>query len=170
MLQNPNGQFGQGLPDEGEVELARSIASATFGALSNHFSSAATIQAAAAAPYSNGLTVTGPVKVSGKFLVTAYLTIDINGGSLADADSVSYQLLVGATPFGPVLWTAASTATGGGAGNTVVAMCSVTAIVSSGVAVGNNVTFSLNIASTNGHTSGVVATTQGVMTAVELPN
>lgn len=171
MLNFPKASKGMPLPDMGDFQLAFNIAQATFTALSNHVTGAATVQAAAGAPYSNGLVAPAiTAKVSGKFIIWAQLSVAVNGGSLVDADSVSFQLLRGAVAIGPLLWTAASTATGATGARTVIALCEANGIIDvSGAAIGAATTYSLNIASTNAHTSGVVGVADGQITVLELP-
>jgi hypothetical protein len=158
------------IPDQGDLEMVRIIAANVLAAGSNHVTAAATIQAAAAAGYSNGLVAPAiPRKSSGIFVVMGRLSISINGGTLADADFVTYQVLRGATGVGSIGLTAASTATGGAAGSTVTATCPFILIDNSAIAALATVIYSLKIVGTNGHTSGVVATTDGEISVLELP-
>src|SRR5215469_8804394 len=112
------------LPDPGEVAPAFNLAQSVFAALSNHVQGGATISGAAAVPYTP---ITSPLitrKVSGVFLIFASVTISINAGSLADGDVCTFNLTrvtPGAVALTPVWRTAATTSTGGGAGQTVVA-------------------------------------------------
>lgn len=170
MQTNPKSNKILTVPDEGMMVMAFNLAQSVFGALSNHVQAAATIQAAAAAGYSNGLVAPAITRKSGGiYVVFGSLSIGINGGSLADADAVTYQVLRGVTATGPLYLTAASTATGGAAGDTVTATCPFAIIDNSGAAVGATTTYSLKIVATNGHTSGVVATTDGGIFVLELP-
>jgi hypothetical protein len=170
MIQFPKSSKGWPLPDIGDVQLAFSLAQTVFAALSNHVTATATVQGAAAAGYSNGLVAPAITrKSSGVYVVFGILSIGVNGGSLADADAVTYQVLRGVTAVGPLSLTAASTATGGAAGDTVTATCPFAIIDSSGAAQGATTTYSLKIVATNGHTSGVVAVTDGQISVLELP-
>jgi hypothetical protein len=163
---------GMPIPDMGDFQLAFGLAQNTFAALSNHVQGGATISAAAVVPYTP---ITSPLitrKASGIFLVYAAVTISINGGSLADADVVTFNLTrvtPGAVAL-PAIWrTGATTSTGGGAGQTVVAYCAGSVFDLSGVAQGATASYGLTITNTNAHTSGVVATTDGNIYVIELP-
>jgi hypothetical protein len=160
------------LPDPGDFQLAFNLANSVFASLSNHVQGGATIAAAAGAPITP---ITSPLitrKASGVFLVLAMLTVSINGGSLADADVVTYNLTrvtPGAVALTPIWRTAASTSTGGGAGQTVVANLIGGFIDPSGVAQGATASYGLTITNMNAHTAGIVATTDGNIFVLELP-
>lgn len=171
MIDYPKSAKGLPLPDLGDFQLALSIAQAGFNALSNQVTGPATVKAAGAAPWTS---LTAPnifTNVSGKFLIFAQLTISVNdGGNLADADSVSFQLTRNGIAIGPVLWTAASTATGAAGSRGVVALCEVSGFIdNSGTAINASTSYALKILSTNGDTSGVVAPADGQISVLELP-
>lgn len=160
------------VPDEGFVQMAFNLAQASFGALSNHVQGGATVAAAAGAPITP---ITSPLitrKSGGIFLACAMLTLSINGGTLADADVVTYNLTrvtPGAVALTPVWRTAASTSTGGGAGQTVVAYCMGAFIDNPAVAVGATASYGLTVTNMNAHTAGIVAVTDGSIFVLELP-
>lgn len=160
------------LPDLGDMALAFGVAQSVFAALSNHVQGGATVSAAAVVPFTP---ITSPLitrKASGVFVVLAMVTISINGGSLADADVVTFNLTrvtPGAVALTPVWRTAASTSTGGGAGQTVVADCIGGFIDTSGVAQGATASYGLTVTNLNAHTAGVVAVTDGNIFVIELP-
>ena len=160
------------VPDMGDVTLAFNLANSVFAALANHVQGGATVSAAAAVPFTP---ITSPLitrKASGVFLVLAMVTISVNGGSLADADVVTFNLTrvtPGAVALTPIWRTAASTSTGGGAGQTVVADCIGGFIDPSGVAQGATASYGLTVTNLNAHTAGVVAVTDGNIFVLELP-
>jgi hypothetical protein len=177
MFQNPLGLMlgGAGLPDEGEVELARIIGANNFAALSNHVTGGATVTAHVVAPYTP---ITSPLitrKSSGIFLVWATVTISINGGTMAAADAVTYQGLrvtPGAVALNPIKTTAAiSGATGAASGYTVVADLNIFYIDTPGIAAGATASYGIDLTGvdTTTHTSGVIATTDGTIVVIELP-
>lgn len=160
------------VPDEGMVAMAFNLAQASFGALSNHVQGGATVSAAAVVPYTP---ITSPLitrKSGGIFLVYAEVTISVNGGSLVDADNVTYNLTrvtPGAVALTPVWFTAATTSTGAAGARGVVALCSGMFIDNPAVAVGATASYGLTVTATNAHTSGVVAVTDGNIFVLELP-
>lgn len=164
--------LGTAIPDMGDVELARIIAANGFAALSNHVTGGATITAHAIAPITP---ITSPLitrKSSGIFLVWCQVTVGIAGGSLADADAVAFnptRVTPGAVALNPVITTAASTSTGGGAGYTVVAYCSFMILDTTTAAVGATSSYGLTVTNMNGHQGGTTAVTDGQIVVIELP-
>jgi len=159
-------------PNLSDNMLAFSIAQNVFAALSNHVQGGATVSAAAVVPYTP---ITSPLitrKSSGNFLICVAVTISINGGSLADADNVTYNLTrvtPGAVALTPVYFTSATTSTGAAGARGVVALCSGFFIDTTTAAVGATSSYGLTVTAANAHTSGVVAVTDGSILVVELP-
>ena len=160
------------VPDIGDVTLAFNLANSVFAALANHVQGGATVSAAAAVPYTP---ITSPLitrKASGVFLIFASVTISVNGGSLADADNVTFNLTrvtPGAVALTPVWVTAASTATGAAGARLIAAQLTGGFIDTSGIAQGATASYGLTVTNTNAHTSGVVAVTDGNIFVLELP-
>lgn len=162
-------------PDEGYIELVRAIAANAAAALGNHVNGGATVSAAAVAPY---VGITSPLitrKSSGIFLVFATLTISVNGGTMADADNVTYRpqrVTPGAVNLSPIKTTGAvSAATGAAAGYTVVADLNAIILDNPGIAVGATASYGLVVTGDDGltRTSGVIAATDGEIIVIELP-
>jgi len=160
------------VPDEGEFQLAFNLANSVFAALSNHVQGGATAAAAAVVPYT---AITSPLitrKASGVFLVFASVTISVDGGSLADADNVTFNLrrvTPGAVDLTPVWVTAASTTAGAAGARLIAAQCTGSFIDPSGIVQGATASYGLVITNTNAHTSGVVAAADGNIFVLELP-
>ena len=172
MITLPKSGRGQPTADIGDVLLAFNTAQNLIAALSNHNQSGANISAAAVAPYTAINSAAIPRKSSGIFFVWACVTISIHGGTMADADAVTYGGLRGATPVGPAKTTAAVSATTGAvAGYTVVADCNLFFIDTPGVNMGVSTIYGLQITGVDAltHTSGVIAATDGIICVIELP-
>lgn len=149
-------------------QLPMTLAGNVLAALSNFVTGGASPEGAQGAPYSNGLQAPPiTVKASGIFLVWAHLSIfPGEGGTLANNDGVFYQLLRNATPIGSVPTTTAQTSSVGG----VVALCPIHMLDVSGLAHGTVITYSLQISSTNAHTSAVNAAGDGQISVIEIPH
>jgi hypothetical protein len=165
---------GSSLPNPtlSDNTLALSIAMNVMAALSNHVQGGATVAAAAGVPITPITSPNITRKSSGKFLIAVVLTLSINGGTLADADVVEYNLTrvtPGAVALTPVWRSAASTSTGGGSGQTVVANLAGIFMDTTTAAVGVASSYGLTVTAMNAHTAGIVAVTDGNIFVIELP-
>lgn len=133
----------------------------------NRVQAAATAVGPSAAGYA-ALTAPSATRVaSGKFRVRAVVTISDRGGGLVAGDAVSCQLVRDAVLVGPVI-VASAVAAAGVAGVAFAAMIGVDFEDNSGKAVGVGTVYTLQVTSSNVHTSGVVDG-QGQILVNELP-
>jgi|HubBroStandDraft_2_1064218.scaffolds.fasta_scaffold53224_5 hypothetical protein len=142
-------------------------------ALSNHVQGGATITAPTLPPYNPIVSPLITRKVSGKFFIWVVHTLTAGGESaLAAGDGITYRLTrvtPGAVALTPIWESACITSTGNA--NSPVSLLTAIFIddASAVVAVGATASYGLTVTASNGHTSGVTATTDGNIVVVELP-
>jgi hypothetical protein len=156
------------LAEKADLYSSLTIAQNTYAALSNHVSAVAAAIAATAAPYTAIAAPAITVKSSGIFLVSGWITISVNSGTLADADGVEFQPILGGAAIGPIAVVGASTTTGAPTGSTVSATYGFSFINNSAVVKGSPATFGVQVTSSNSHTSGVLVN-YGQISVLELP-
>jgi hypothetical protein len=157
------------IPDIGEVQLALSVANGPFAALGNHVQGGAS-PGHSLVPYTPITSPNITRQASGIFLVLAVVTVSItDSGNLADGDNVTFNLTrftPGATQLAPVWVRPASTSIGALG---VVALLTAGFIDPSGIAQGAQASYALTVTNANGHTSGIMNTTDGSILVLELP-
>lgn len=159
-------------PNLSDNMLAFSIAQNLIAALSNHVTGGATPAAAAVVPYTM---ITSPLitrKSSGIFLVWVQVTVSVHGGNLVDGDNLTYnptRVTPGAVALNPIMVEAASTTTGAAAGYLVSGILQAAFIDTPAIAMGATASYGLTLTNANGHTSGVIAATDGNIVVLELP-
>lgn len=148
-----------------QMALARALQGLiAFAALGNNVTAAAAATGAAAA--FGYVAIAAPSitkKASGKYLVTGTVTIDKNGGTLADGDPVVLTPRVNTVAIGTELFTGVAVTSGA----TVQAVVPFSFIAATAPAAGPFV-FDLQVTSANAHTSAVLAN-NGDISVVELP-
>lgn len=152
---------------ESLLALALSSASAglrAFVAASNNvFGVAAATGVAAVVPYVAIAAPTIDRKVSGKFLVTGFVTIDKNGGTLAAGDAIVLTPRVNGVQLGTFLVETAAVTSGA----TVQAYAPFSFVASTAVAVGSPVIVDMQLTTAAGTSSVLV--NNGFITVMELP-
>lgn len=99
-----------------------------------------------------------------RVLVTGFVTIDKNAGSLLDGDEVILEPFINGVELGSfVVDTGAITA-----GGTVKALCPFSFIADTAVAAGATLTADMRVTTAGGHTSAVLAN-NGFISVIELP-
>jgi hypothetical protein len=144
------------------------LAQNTYAALSNHVTAVAGAIAAGAAPYSAISAPSITVKSSGIFLVSGWITVSVNSGSLANGDGVEFQPTLAGVVLGPIAVVSATTATGAPAGATVSATYGFSFITISALVKGSPAVYGVQVTSSNSHTSGVLVN-YGQISVLELP-
>lgn len=151
---------------EALVQMALSRSALALTLANNVDAVAAATGAAAAVPY---VAIAAPAitrKSSGKFLVTGYVTIDKNAGSLVAGDSVVLTPRVNAVELGSFV--APTAAVASGATVQAIVPFSFIASVAGSVAVGATATVDMQLTEAGGHTSSVLVD-NGFISVIELP-
>lgn len=149
-----------------EALLAKAVLGASkFPATANNQSAVAGNVAPVAAPYTAISAPSIAKKVSGKFLVTGFVTIDKNGGTLAAGDAIMLEPQVNGVQYGTMEMATAAVASGG-AGD-IQAYVPFSFIADEHASAGPFV-FSMSVQTAGAaHTSGVLAS-NGFISVIEL--
>jgi hypothetical protein len=148
-----------------QMALARALDGLiAYTAAANNVSAAALATGAAAGvPYVAIAAPSIAKKASGKYLVTGYVTIDKNAGTLADGDNLTLTPRINGVAFStPVVEGTAVTS-----GATVQGCLPFSFIMPTAPAAGPFV-IDMQLTASNGHTSSVLAN-NGFISVVELP-